>query len=48
MDKDEEDAGEQPVPATVTFFCVVQFLYFAARERSNAGYHLHMLTTSRQ
>jgi phenylpropionate dioxygenase-like ring-hydroxylating dioxygenase large terminal subunit len=46
MDEDEDDAGEQPVSATMTFFRVVQFLYFAARERSNAGYHLNMLTTS--
>jgi hypothetical protein len=32
MDEDEDNAGEQPVSATMTFFCVVQFLYFAARE----------------
>jgi hypothetical protein len=32
MDEDEDDAGEQPVSATMTFFHVVQFLYFAARE----------------
>jgi hypothetical protein len=47
MDEDDEDAGKQPVSATVTFFRVVQFLYFAAREQSNAGYHLDMLTMSR-
>jgi hypothetical protein len=47
MDEDEEGAGKQSVPATVTFFRVVQFLYFATCEQSNAGYHLDMLMTSR-
>jgi hypothetical protein len=42
-----EDKDDRPILALITFFCVVQFLFFAALDKTKAYGNLDMLMTSR-
>jgi hypothetical protein len=49
VDNNEEvkDEDDKPILALITFFPMVQFLFFAARDKMKAYNNLEMLTTSR-
>jgi hypothetical protein len=42
-----EDDDNAPILASITFFCGVQFLFFAALDKTKAYGNLDTLTTSR-
>jgi hypothetical protein len=45
-EEEAEDEDDEPILASITFFCMVQFLFFVVLDKTKAYGNLDMLTTS--